>query len=181
MNLDYDNAAGCAILTMHQGSYAQSLTLGSRDDILIDGNITQKSGSDSVLGLIAQRFVRVKHDVQDACGSNVASGTLSNITIEAAILALNDSFIVDNWGCGAALQKLTIKGAIAQKFRGPVGMFQSDGSRIARLRQGLHGTTTGCATAARRTSSSRSRRSWRIVRNNEQVQGRSVVALHRRP
>jgi hypothetical protein len=167
VSLDYDNGPGCAILTVH-GSYASSMTLGSRDDILIDGNLTQKTGSDSVLGLIAQRFVRVKHDVSGACGSNIASGTMNNVTIEAAILALNDSFIVDNWGCGSALGTLTVNGAIAQKFRGPVGTFQTDGSRV-----------TGYAKNYTYDDRLRYRSppyflepvkaSWKVVRNNEQV------------
>jgi hypothetical protein len=169
-NLDYDNDVGCAILTLHTGSYAQSLTLGSRDDILIDGNVTQVSGSDSVLGLIAQRFVRVKHDVTGSCGDNIPNTNypLKNITIEAAILALNDSFIVDNWRCGNALEKLTVKGAIAQKFRGPVGTFQTDGDRVSgyakdynyddRLRYRSPPYFLEPVKA-----------SWKIVRNNEQV------------
>ena len=37
--------------------------------------------------------------------------------------ALNDSFIVDNLECGAPLTKLRVEGAIAQKFRVPVGQF----------------------------------------------------------
>jgi hypothetical protein len=164
-NLDYDNGPGCAILTLH-GSYAKSMTLGSRDDILIDGNVTQKVGSDTVLGLIGQRFVRVKHDVINACGSNNAP--LTNLTIEAAILALNDSFIVDNWECGSALGTLTVNGAIAQKFRGPVGTFQSDGTRVSGY-------------AKNYTYDDRLRyrsppyflepvkASWKVVRNNEQV------------
>jgi hypothetical protein len=168
-NLDYDNGPGCAILTVH-GSYAKSMTLGSRDDILIDGNITQKSGSDTVLGLIAQRFVRVKHDVTNACGANNPSTNypLQNITIEAAILALNDSFIVDNWHCGAVLGNLTVNGAIAQNFRGPVGTFQSDGSRV-----------TGYAKVYNYDDRLRYRSppyflqplnaAWNVVRNNEQV------------
>jgi Tfp pilus assembly protein PilX len=167
-NLDYDNDTGCAILTLHKGSYAQSLTLGSRDDILIDGDVTQTPDSDSVLGLIAQRFVRVKHDVNNSCGSNIASGTLQNLTIEAAILALNDSFIVDNWRCGDELGTLTVKGAIAQKFRGPVGTFRTDGGRVSgyaknynyddRLRYRSPPYFLEPVKA-----------SWKIVRNNEQV------------
>ena len=170
VNLDYDNAAGCAILTLHAGSYGQSLTLGSRDDILIDGNVTQQSGSDSVLGLIAQRFVRIKHDVTNSCGDNNPSTNypLKNITVEAAILALNDSFIVDNWKCGDALEKLSIKGAIAQRFRGPVGTFQGNGTRVSgyakdytyddRLRYRSPPYFLEPVKA-----------SWKIVRNNEQV------------
>jgi hypothetical protein len=169
VNLDYDNGPGCAILTVH-GSYAKSMTLGSRDDILIDANLTQKTGSDSVLGLIAQRFVRVKHDVTNACGTNnpTPGYPLTNITIEAAILALNDSFIVDNWECGTALGTLTVTGAIAQKFRGPVGTFQSDGTRV-----------TGYAKNYTYDDRLRYRSppyflepvkaSWKVVRNNEQV------------
>jgi hypothetical protein len=41
--------------------------------------------------------------------------------IQAAILALNHSFIVDNWDCGARLGDLNVEGAIAQYYRGPVG------------------------------------------------------------
>ena len=47
----------------------------------------------------------------------------TNYRIEAAILALKDSFVVDNYQCGSALGTLTVFGAIAQKFRGPVGTF----------------------------------------------------------
>ena len=43
------------------------------------------------------------------------------MTIEAAILSLQHSFIVDNWGCGEKLTKLNVFGAIAQRYRGPVG------------------------------------------------------------
>jgi hypothetical protein len=32
---------------------------------------------------------------------------------------------VDNWNCGAHLGTLTVNGAIAQKFRGPVGIVGS--------------------------------------------------------
>jgi hypothetical protein len=165
VNLDYDNGPGCAILTLH-GSYAKSMTLGSRDDILIDGNVTQKPNTDSVLGLIAQRFVRVKHDVTNACGSN--NGAMTNVTIEAAILALNDSFIVDNWHCGAALGTLTVNGAIAQKFRGPVGTFQTDGSR----QSGYAKNYTYDDRLRYRSPPyflEPVKASWRVVRNNEQV------------
>jgi hypothetical protein len=42
-------------------------------------------------------------------------------TIDAAILALKHSFIHDNWHCGDPTGDLTEVGAMAQKFRGPVG------------------------------------------------------------
>ena len=51
--------------------------------------------------------------------SAIAPHTVSDIY--AAILAVNHSFIVDNYGCGAKLGTLNIFGAIAQVYRGPVG------------------------------------------------------------
>jgi hypothetical protein len=57
-----------------------------------------------------------------------AANTPRNIEIDAAILTLQHSFIVDNYNCGAPLGTLTVKGAIAQRFRGPVG---TGGSAIA--------------------------------------------------
>jgi hypothetical protein len=164
--LDYNDGAGCAVLTV-RGQYGTSMTLGSRDDILIDGNLTQKPGSDAVMGLIAQRFVRVKHDVSGTCGSNIAGGFLQNMTIEAAILALNDSFVVDNYPCGNALGTLTVNGAIAQRFRGAVGTF-SGSTRVSgyaknysyddRLRYRNPPFFLDPVAA-----------SWRVIRHNEQV------------
>jgi hypothetical protein len=51
-------------------------------------------------------------------------GTMANPVIDAAILALNHSFSVDNFTCptgGPIVGTLTIVGAVAQKFRGIVG------------------------------------------------------------
>jgi hypothetical protein len=116
----------CAILVV-RGTYPKSRTLGSEDDILIDGDL-RADASKPVLGLIANRFVRVKHDVYGSpCRNNTDPDSPHRVRqdyyIEAAILALKDSFVVDNYQCGAALGTLTVHGAIAQKFRGPVGTF----------------------------------------------------------
>jgi hypothetical protein len=43
------------------------------------------------------------------------------VRIDAAILSLKHSFIADNHACGNAMGKLTVNGAIAQKYRGTVG------------------------------------------------------------
>ncbi len=117
---DAAKPAGCGEATV-RGTYAADLTIGADDDIVVDGNVT-RSG-DSMLGLIANNFVRVSHRVTNRSGwscDNHAS-TLTNVTIDAAILALQHSFIVDNYFCGDPLGTLTVNGAIAQRFRGPVG------------------------------------------------------------
>ena len=48
--------------------------------------------------------------------------------IDAAILAINHSFIVDNYDCGDSLGTLTVHGAIAQKYRGAVGTSGAGGT-----------------------------------------------------
>ena len=104
----------------------------------------------AVLGLIADHNVRIAHAIASArvtppieqyclasspsdshySNTNVAPSTI-NPVIDAAIFAVNDSFIVDNFDCGSTsnstpgaapsqLGTLTVNGAIAQNFRGRV-------------------------------------------------------------
>ena len=109
---------------------------------MITGNVIKDAGSPTaVLGLIGNQFVRIRHYYKSgyACG-NTSSQTGTDVTqIDAAILALNNSFIVDRYNCGAKLGSspnyyLTVNGVIAQKYRGPVG---TGGSIRQRLHQEL--------------------------------------------
>ena len=52
--------------------------------------------------------------------------TLS-LTIDAAILALDNSFYVDNYNCGS-VGTLTVHGSIAQKYRGAVATGTQSGA-----------------------------------------------------
>jgi hypothetical protein len=115
------------------GTYGKSLTIAAENDVIImptqgatSPNITEVTGTDATLGLIANNFVRVAHRVVSPCGTN-QSPTFNNITIHAAILALQHSFIVDNYQCGARMGNLTVRGAIVQKYRGPVGTTPNTG------------------------------------------------------
>ena len=140
-NADYTSDSDCGNVYI-SGNYTQSLTIASDNDIIINGNITTTttgalgtapSGS-QLLGLVANDFVRVYHPVNNrssgtSCGFNASNGTgsLSSPYIYAAILAVSHSFIVDNYDCGAQLGTLTVWGAIAQLFRGPVGTIGNSG------------------------------------------------------
>jgi type II secretory pathway pseudopilin PulG len=117
--------SGCGTITV-DGTYNTSLTLASDNDIVIDGSINHSGNA--LLGLIAQNYVRVYHPCSGTGGSNL-SGYLSNPQIDAAILAVSDSFIVDNYDCGSQgqLGNLSVFGAIAQVYRGPVGTVGSTG------------------------------------------------------
>jgi hypothetical protein len=57
--------------------------------------------------------------VSSSC-SNSGAGP-GSIQIDAAIMSLTHSFIVDNYYCGGPLGVLTINGAITQYYRGAVG------------------------------------------------------------
>jgi Tfp pilus assembly protein PilX len=127
-NSDYTSDGNCGDVYI-SGTYNSSLTIASDNDIIIDGNLTTTSPSTTLLGLVANDFVRVYHQVTDRSGTTCHSdstetyptGTSQVNTIDAAILAVNHSFIVDNYDCGNSLGTLTVDGAIAQLFRGPVG------------------------------------------------------------
>jgi hypothetical protein len=118
---NYTKSDGCANVYL-KGTYATDLTIGSDKDIIVVGDVMRTRvnnvPADVMLGLIANSYVRVKHPVSN--GSNVAP-VMTNVTIEAAIMSVQHSFIVDNWDEGQQLGTLTVFGAIAQKFRGPVG------------------------------------------------------------
>jgi Tfp pilus assembly protein PilX len=133
-NVTYPSTGACGDVYV-SGTYSQSLTIASKGDIIIKGSITKQSTAPvPTLGLVANNFVRVMHgvsarpDQQFQCvnsgngnGTNTPGQYLQNPTIDAAILAVQHSFIVDNYDCGAALGTLHIHGAIAQIFRGTVG------------------------------------------------------------
>ena len=115
------------------GNFSKSLTIAAEVDVVVNGNITPTgvtppagpaSTSTNTLGLIATRFVRVYHPCE---GGTNGSGSLKNLYIYAAILSTDNSFVVDNYNCGSPLGNLDVVGAIAQKFRGIVGLVGSSG------------------------------------------------------
>lgn len=105
-----------------KGTYTGQLTIAAENDVVINGSLCRTSCStasgEALLGLIANNFVRIYHPCSNDTNS---SKSLENPVIDAAILAIKHSFIVDNYDCGKPLGDLTVEGAIAQKFRGPVG------------------------------------------------------------
>jgi Tfp pilus assembly protein PilX len=117
----YNEPAGCGNVYV-QGTTTRSLTIGSERDIIVTGDL--KRSGNVLMGLIANFFVRVYHPVSGSCG-DTASGpfgpSISSVQIDAAILSLQHSFIVDNYACGSPRGTLTVNGAIGQQFRGPVG------------------------------------------------------------
>jgi hypothetical protein len=142
-NSDYTNTScgNAWVGTSAGSSYNYPLTIAADNDIVINGAITTptlagKPTTSAELGLIANNFVRIYHPVSTNrgstggdCGDNSnLTGSMTSPTIDAAILALNHSFIVDNYDCGGTLGNLNVYGAIGQLFRGPVGTFGGSGT-----------------------------------------------------
>lgn len=133
----YPSTSGCGNAYV-KGSYSGQLTIAAQNDIIINGNLT-RSGS-GMLGLIANNFVRIYHPfcaavsgtptcttttaetgIRECHGGENGAGMLENPEIDAAILAIVHSIIVDHYDCGSPLGTLNVEGALAQKYRGPVG------------------------------------------------------------
>jgi hypothetical protein len=118
------------------GNYNKPLTIAAGNDVIVrptvgakllnqskDGDIKLDDGSDAVLGLIANNFVRVGHRVNHSNCTNYSSvdePMITDVRIDAAIMSLLHSFMVDNYNCGRS-GNLTVNGAIVQRFRGAVG------------------------------------------------------------
>jgi len=140
---DYTDGTACGNVYV-SGTYNKNLTIAADVDVIIaptaggalnfssgDQALTHPADKDVVLGLVANRFVRVAHRVNNR--SYNSGGTLTGcanlapawgdagLDVQAAVLALQHSWIVDNYGCGAALGDLNVTGAITQLYRGPVG------------------------------------------------------------
>ncbi len=98
----YAAASGCGNVYV-SGTYNKDLTIGADNDIIVTEDFKSSNTATVLGGLIANNFVRVYHPVNNwsnnstDCDNNGGPG---NIQIDAAILALNHSFIVDNWYCG---------------------------------------------------------------------------------
>jgi hypothetical protein len=133
----YLDSSGCGNVYV-KGEYSGQLTIAAQNDIVINGNLTRVSNG--MLGLIANNFVRIYHPfcpsvqgtptctsttaqtgVRKCNGGENGAGTLTSPQINAAILAIEHSIIVDHYDCGNTLGTLNVEGALAQKFRGPVG------------------------------------------------------------
>jgi hypothetical protein len=142
----YPATSGCGNAVVTSSSpYSGQLTIAARNDIIIEGSIQRAGGSSGLLGLVANNFIRVKHPIcpeetPDCDGTTSAQtgkgqcndgvngpGSLTNPQIDAAVLAIDHSFIVDHYDCGGSLGTLNVTGAIAQKFRGAVGTTRGTG------------------------------------------------------
>ncbi|MFA5092381.1 MAG: DUF4900 domain-containing protein [Candidatus Omnitrophota bacterium] len=102
------------------GTLNGRLTAGASKDINIPNSIVYANdprvnpASTDTLGLISEQDVVV------------SSGAPNNVEVDASIMALNTSFMVENWWTGGAKGTLSVFGGIIQNERGPVGTFSGN-------------------------------------------------------
>ncbi|MCZ7536378.1 MAG: hypothetical protein M5T61_10990 [Acidimicrobiia bacterium] len=128
-----------------EGTLDGQLTIAADNNIDVTWHVTYAGGlgGDDLLGLIANNHVEIYHPVSCTSGGTSSSCNLNanfptepnrnakftNATVQAAILSVNHSFAVQQYGAGAPLGTLNVDGAIAQRYRGPVGTTSSGSIR----------------------------------------------------
>ena len=153
------------------GSLSGELTIGTQNNVIIDGNLTYAdcsgqwttgqsgeqdfcpysvAGPNDSLGLVADQYVEVNHPIVNpedglvlpSCGGSpgalcdaatqdgalVDGSDRPGLTIDAAIDAISQSFLVNNYGSGSPEGTLALYGSVAQYGRGPIGTFSGGGS-----------------------------------------------------
>jgi hypothetical protein len=108
------------------GTLNGQLTMGTNKNVVIANNVTYADdprlnpNSDDTLGLIAEKDVVISQNAP------------YNVEVDASIMALGNSFIVENWYSGPPKGTLTTYGGIIQRERGPVGTFNgSTGQKLS--------------------------------------------------
>lgn len=125
---DYSCRDGDAFV---EGTLDGRLTVATENDVVITWHLLYQ-GTDDMLGLIANDFVQIYHPVdrsQSTSRENMQARPnhnqeFRNPQINAAILSVSHSFLVQDWAYGDnGLGTIDLNGAIAQIYRGPVGTF----------------------------------------------------------
>jgi hypothetical protein len=108
------------------GTLNGQLTVGAEQDVVIPTNILYAANprtnpsSDDILGIISERDVVIDDHAP------------TNLEINACIMAMDTSFMMENYWVGPPKGTLNVYGGIIQEERGPVGTFNgSTGQKVS--------------------------------------------------
>ncbi|NHT16215.1 hypothetical protein [Cellulomonas sp. IC4_254] len=108
-----------------KGTLNGRATLSADNYVYITGDLKYNDATADMLGLVGQNAVWVWNPMKKTTSNNNTTYTQllggTNRTINAAILSVAHTFMVQNYNVGGTRGKLIVVGAIAQKYRGPVG------------------------------------------------------------
>lgn len=116
-----------------KGQLKGQVTIAAENYVYVTGDLTYTDASTDLLGLVGNNAVWVWNPMRKTGTGSSASAytelTSDNRTIDAAILSVAHTFMVQNYDKGASTRgTLTVWGAIAQKYRGPVGTTNLSGA-----------------------------------------------------
>ena len=129
------------------------VTVAGSDDVVVTGDLTLDDGGNGtdVVGLIAGGYVWVYHPL-DSAGENLP--TYNKVRdIDAAVLSLRHSFVVQNWDQGQYLGSLHVSAPSGRSCAGRSARTTPTRARSTGTSR-TTSTTPGSRTSSRRTSSS---------------------------
>lgn len=100
-----------------KGTLSGQTTIAAANYIYVTGNLVYKSRQTDILGLVGDNAVFVWNPLNSSDQSLLAD---TDREIDAAILSVGHTFQVQNFDQGGNRGRLTVFGAIAQKYRGTV-------------------------------------------------------------
>ncbi len=119
-----------------EGALKGQLTVATDNSVVVTWNLTYANGLNGtdLLGLIANNNVEIYHPVKCTSGTSwscnlnanfpaetARNATFQNPQLYAAALSVNHGVRVQNWAIGAPLGSFSVRGALSQRYRGPVG------------------------------------------------------------
>lgn len=112
-----------------RGTLTGTMTVATDNYLYVTGDIVYSDAATDVLGLVAQSAILVWNPVCTGGGCAGGAGAMlpKNRRIHAAMLSLDHTVMVQNYYRGGNQGVLTIKGSLAQKFRGSVRLINSGG------------------------------------------------------
>jgi hypothetical protein len=115
-----------------KGTFAGAMTIAAENYVYVTGDLTYSDTAKDILGLVGNGAVWVWNPMKTTSNGNGNGNGNGNIrplltdtgrTIHAAILSVAHTFQVQNYDQGGTARgTLTVRGSIAQTFRGPVGL-----------------------------------------------------------
>jgi hypothetical protein len=123
---NYDCTRGTAFV---EGDAHAQVTVAARDDVVVTDDLTVTDGTTGtdIIGLVAGNCVWIWHPANNG-SQNIGNNDVH--TIQAAVLALRHSFVLQNWTEGHTLGTLNIRGAMAQMFSGPFATVDTSGTVV---------------------------------------------------
>ncbi|MGN7190651.1 hypothetical protein [Curtobacterium sp. MCBA15_004] len=121
--IPFSTAYGCTHGDLFvSGKVDASISLVAENYVYVTGDLQYTAGraASTVLGLVGQEAVLVWNPMVDAYGGTYPM-LAGDRTVAAAVLSNQGTFTVQNYAIGGGRGKLTVKGSIAQRFRGAVG------------------------------------------------------------